>query len=117
MTYRVYIKKDYKPEVKWVGETSSHLYLFRIVCYISIVISGCFILGMNTPDYQESKTVVQTKPETAPRNSAITINSQITDLAVEKINHQDTDFLTTSVHETDPMTDITENEVLQNDVS
>ena len=46
MTYRVYIKKDYKPEVKWVGESTKRSHLGKLVVLALLIVSGWFMLGM-----------------------------------------------------------------------
>ncbi|MCZ6803115.1 MAG: peptidoglycan DD-metalloendopeptidase family protein [Proteobacteria bacterium] len=104
MTYRVYIKKDYKPEVVWVGKTTSRSCFFRIVCFVTLLVAGYFITGMNAPDLQEFKPIVSSDTFVAnDRKTTIIKNSLITDFVVEHVEDQN--------QEINPISKIIENEV------
>ncbi len=80
------------------------------------------MLGMNASDLQESRPEVSSDtPETNTRKTPIIKDSQITDLIVEKNEHQNIDEInhvdiqTNPDHEINPISEIIENEVFQND--
>ncbi len=78
MTYRVYIKKDYKNKVERVGVTTNHSYFFKIACFLVLTISAYFMYGISSPDPIKSNN-----PETPIAN-----HSQITNFVTENIEHQ-----------------------------
>ena len=51
MTYRVYIKKDYKPEVAWIDERRNRSYFlfFSFLCVVAISTSAYFLLDRLQP--------------------------------------------------------------------
>ena len=64
MTYRVYIKKDYKPEVAWVQDRSPRSHRLKAILFSSLVIISCaalFLLQQRTVfDPIETDTVSNT---------------------------------------------------------
>ena len=62
MTYRVYIKKDYKPEVTWVGESSKRWHLGKLVALALLIVSGWFTLGMKQPKTINTPEIDSPKP-------------------------------------------------------
>jgi murein DD-endopeptidase MepM/ murein hydrolase activator NlpD len=81
VTYRVYIKKDYKNKVERVGETSSHLYFFKIGGFLTLIISAYFMFGSGSSDRPETVPVISSVNSNIPE-SLIIDSPQITNFDV-----------------------------------
>ncbi len=57
MTYRVYIKKDYKNNVERVRVSSNSFHFFKIVCFVVVAISAYFMFDIDNSDHTESMPV------------------------------------------------------------
>ncbi len=57
MTYRVYIKKDYKNKVERVRVGSNSFHFFKIICFVVVAISAYFMLDKDNSDHTESMSV------------------------------------------------------------
>ena len=86
MTYRVYIKKDYKTKIERIDESSSNFYFFKLVCFGVIAISAYFMLGTDASDPVESSPVISsTSSNSNTLEAPITFHSQITNLVPEEL--------------------------------
>ncbi|MBL1143267.1 MAG: peptidoglycan DD-metalloendopeptidase family protein [Proteobacteria bacterium] len=54
MTYRVYIKKDYKSKVERIGVNTTRPYFIKIAALAAVVISTYFIFGTDSTEIPES---------------------------------------------------------------
>jgi murein DD-endopeptidase MepM/ murein hydrolase activator NlpD len=87
VTYRVYIKKDYKNKVERVDETSSHLYFFKIGGFLTLIILAYFMFGSGSSDRPESVPVISSVNSNTPE-TAIIDSPQITNFDANSIEQQ-----------------------------
>jgi murein DD-endopeptidase MepM/ murein hydrolase activator NlpD len=113
VTYRVYIKKDYKTKVERVGDTTNHPYLLKIVCFVVIALSTYFMFGTDSSDLKESQPTTSSVAPKSPETPAINI-PQINDFAVEDIEQQNIDEDLALEYETDTTQNITDSTLFQN---
>ena len=89
MTYRVYIKKDYKPEIEWVGESSKRLHIGKLAALALLILSGWFMLGMKHPE-----TTIM--PEISSPESGVSSFPDLSDTEITENNS----FSTANIDET-----------------
>lgn len=91
MTYRVYIRKDYKNKAGRIGEITNQAYFFKIAGVLLLIISACFMFVTGSSDRTESTPAISSiSPETNIPEKPIANNFQITDLVTENIVSPDT---------------------------
>jgi murein DD-endopeptidase MepM/ murein hydrolase activator NlpD len=85
VTYRVYIKKDYKNNVERIDEKQKSSHFIKIVCFAVFTLSAIYIFGTDSPDSEksnpQSKPVIASipsKPVEAPIANTIQIPGLIT---------------------------------------
>jgi murein DD-endopeptidase MepM/ murein hydrolase activator NlpD len=89
VTYRVYIKKDYKTKVERIGGTSSHLYFFKIVCFVVLAISTYFMFDTDPSDRPESKPVIsEVNLNSKTPETSITSHTPIANFVADNIESQ-----------------------------
>jgi murein DD-endopeptidase MepM/ murein hydrolase activator NlpD len=79
VTYRVYIKKDYKTKVERFGVTTNHSYFFKIASFLILSISAYFMFDTSSSDRPDSDPQISSMtPKTNTPEIPITDNYQIT---------------------------------------
>ncbi len=84
MTYRVYIKKDYKSKVERIDVKSNRPYFIKIAAFSVLLISAYFLFDTESPDLQESSPVSSTIPEIKTLETPIADSHQISNAIVQK---------------------------------
>jgi len=87
VTYRVYIKKDYKNKVERIGEASNHSYFFKVSGFLVLIISTYFMLGTGSSDSPESAPLLTSVTPNAIK-IPITSHDQVTNFVTEAIELQ-----------------------------
>lgn len=88
MTYRVYIKKDYKSKAERIGKTSKYPFNLKIVGFSALVISVCVIFGISSSDPDKLSPTV-TKVASNPVISAKINIQQIPNTVTEYTQAKD----------------------------
>lgn len=103
MTYRVYIKKDYKNKIERIGEASNRSFFFKIVSLAVLAISAFFMFGTGSSDRQEPSLAtveVAPKPDITPiTNQHKITHANIENIELQNINEEFTSDIETNVAE------------------